>query len=424
MGEVINDSALQNSSKATNSKANSQSCLQTQSLASPVKGVYWTDKNGVLLLGYAPYGSTITLNIETQIPGIDIYVIVYKPSGLSLKKDSFRSEITNKVHKIEIDTLSNSEIYGDTNILGSVSYSGTAPLFIDKKSNRIEVPTITMDIIPYIPKIMKAKGWAHAENALNIWLTNEYAGAKKATDIAILGIIDMKWARSFSYIEKRIKDKFTGTKEDLPLSSENSKKEIIGVIKDQVTDNIIKLPINVGDEVLLGNKDKVISKNREGESVPVFDKYRFDHIRSDIPILFKSIDEFIAAVNECDIRFIAIGRVRKENENLFTVFVEKVGVYIFDSFDTEDSKGSKGSKGYFRATIKESVVSLGYWDVKGNNVGWFPRGGETWTHVTNDMFRKWRERNKKGQDYLSFSDIDEVDFNLKFKFDDQYQLVP
>ena len=69
--------------------------------------------------------------------------------------------------------------------------------------------------------------------------------------------------------------------------------------------------------------------------------------------------------------------------------VDEIGVYVKDSYDFNDKPGDD--------------QSLGNWDKDDNSVGrTIINGG---TSVSNSDFRKWRLANKKGGDYLIYSDI-------------------
>jgi len=67
------------------------------------------------------------------------------------------------------------------------------------------------------------------------------------------------------------------------------------------------------------------------------------------------------------------------------VTVTEVGVYVRDSFDFNGDQ------------------DLGYWDDEDDSVSsWIMFSG---VHVTNADFRKWRANNKKGGDFLVYSDV-------------------
>jgi hypothetical protein len=69
--------------------------------------------------------------------------------------------------------------------------------------------------------------------------------------------------------------------------------------------------------------------------------------------------------------------------------VTELGVYVRDSYDFGDEPGDD--------------QELGRWDPDDNSVGRsFLSGG---TVVHNSDFRSWRTANKKGGDYLIFSDV-------------------
>jgi hypothetical protein len=70
------------------------------------------------------------------------------------------------------------------------------------------------------------------------------------------------------------------------------------------------------------------------------------------------------------------------------VTAREVGVFMRDSYDFNGSQ------------------FLGFWDDKDNSVSMFnPLAGE---RVSNDHFRAWRAANKRGGDFLVFSDVKRV----------------
>ena len=97
------------------------------------------------------------------------------------------------------------------------------------------------------------------------------------------------------------------------------------------------------------------------------------------------------------LRYIALGDITKIGEK-YKVQVKQLGVYVYDVFDFDGEQ------------------DLGYWNVKTNDVGrTFIGGGPQGTLVTNKMFRDWRDRNRKGQDYTNYSDISSREVNLAFE---------
>jgi hypothetical protein len=76
--------------------------------------------------------------------------------------------------------------------------------------------------------------------------------------------------------------------------------------------------------------------------------------------------------------------------NGFYFTVTELGVYVRDSYDFNDDADGDDQ-------------DLGRWDPDTNTVGrTFLSGG---TPVHNSDFRRWRDTNKHGGDYLIFSDV-------------------
>lgn len=94
-----------------------------------------------------------------------------------------------------------------------------------------------------------------------------------------------------------------------------------------------------------------------------------------------SWDDLIAAFAKFTIYFVVSGRVRP-NETGYVVEIDRVGVYVRDSYDFEGSQ------------------FLGFWKWP-DRVGILPVGCQ----VNNSSFREWREINNMGGDYYIYSDM-------------------
>jgi Family of unknown function (DUF6402) len=402
MGEVINYSALQNSSRATSSKAINQASLQT--LSSPINNIFWSDKNGKTLSGYASYGDIITLNISTQIPGVDLYVNIYKRADRSgfidVQKGKFVSDPTNKTYRINIDSISLPNIYDSSSIFCRITYYGSPPLFTDLKSNDIEVPGISFDMVPYIPVIIKAKGWTIALKCMEKWFNNPYNPGQNKTDIVVSDILKMNWVLSFQYLKEFIENgffiiKFSPTRFSIW-------EKIKQRIKAQVKNGLMNLP-EEGQTVSFGTKDATPERSAiDNHLVTRFDRYYIYEVPYRSPSLgqgdlIPTIDDFYAAVANCTFRYIALGDISKASGK-YKIQVKQLGVYVYDTFDFEGEQ------------------DLGYWNVKTNDVGrTFIGGGSQGTLITNKIFRDWRDRNRKGQDYTNYSDVSIRDASFAFE---------
>lgn len=98
------------------------------------------------------------------------------------------------------------------------------------------------------------------------------------------------------------------------------------------------------------------------------------------------LDDMDAALGRFVFNVLVSGHVEPVSKGLgHTVTIDKVGVYIRDSYDFNGSQ------------------SLGYWDPSDNSVSSW--NGFSGTHVSNADFRNWRAANGKGGDFLIYSDI-------------------
>ena len=96
------------------------------------------------------------------------------------------------------------------------------------------------------------------------------------------------------------------------------------------------------------------------------------------------IDDLFAALGRVTFRMAITGQVLPKSHGGYMVQIKKIGIYLRDSYDFNGSQ------------------YLGYWNIEkqygGKN---FFRG----TLVRNADFRRWREQQGRGGDYLVFSDL-------------------
>ena len=103
------------------------------------------------------------------------------------------------------------------------------------------------------------------------------------------------------------------------------------------------------------------------------------------------LDSMVAALGNFSIYVSPIAGEASLEQGRTKIRLDKVGFHVMDSFDFEGSQ------------------SLGYWDEDANRVetGFFFGG----TSVSNESFREWRARDKKGGDFLVYSDVKIVTLN-------------
>lgn len=387
-----------------------------QSKRTGIRKMYWTDEQGIDLSGeryknFFPYGGKIKLHIQPDAMGIDLLMKIFI-NGYAIYQQKFISTLNPYI--ITLDTKTDANIFGDSEIK---AYVGPAKANMED----LEEASVKIDIVPYIPVIMAAKGWTVAVQCLNQWFSNTYDPAKTKYDLSFKNILKMDWALGFPYVRSRIESLMRSPK----MVSAEAKEEIIRNIKLYISSGKLTLPANINDSVDFGIKDNSLNPNGRN---PI-DYYFFgDSLRGSmqlmipqlpviidvpVPTSLNDFDDFIAAVNECMLVFIALGKIKKISNTLYEVSVEKAGVYIWEWFDFEDN-----------FITKLFDADLGYWNVKTNDVGKLSISQPSHsTAVSNKMFRDWRTRNLKGQDYTNLSDIKEFPFNLQFRMNNDFKPV-
>jgi hypothetical protein len=114
-------------------------------------------------------------------------------------------------------------------------------------------------------------------------------------------------------------------------------------------------------------------------------------------MLLGPLDDLRASLARFEFRILACGMIIPIYQNHrivgYNIVMDKIGVYVFDSYDFNDG-------GWTSRFVSQP---LGFWDVKHKTVGKTPVEGNY--YVTNETFRKWRQKHKKGGDFKVFSDI-------------------
>lgn len=232
--------------------------------------------------------------------------------------------------------------------------------------------------------ILLAKGWPTAWALMNRWFTNS---PKIKTDYAPPDTtnIHMDWALRFERA-REVFDKLV--KEREWITNPAAQWEIIKMLD--------RKGLFTGKRESFGNLDG---------PVPAQDP---DHIidRS-VGDLWSEVDEMYAALGNFLMRVLVQGTVepyrppssKNPTDMLSTIRVqylvkiEKVGIYIYDTYDFEG--------GYFGID-----QFLGFWNPSNNSVSSTPIHGGT--AVWNSDFRDWRAKHGRGGDFQIYSDIKQI----------------
>jgi hypothetical protein len=237
-----------------------------------------------------------------------------------------------------------------------------------------------------IPKIMRANSWPTGARLLDTWFSRGSAVAP-AYSSAVSNVIRMSWVLRFG----DARDVYDKLIRDQIWANAAGQKEITSMLKR-------KSLLSSSTKVSFGD----LSKSAE---IIDADYINYRSVSTSLPL-----DDLDAALGSFTFHVAVAGAVEPiwspppnakgapaarlgqktgtEPERKLTgrsVTVTEVGVYVRDSFDFNGDQ------------------DLGYWDDEDDSVSsWIMFSGD---HVTNADFRKWRVSNKKGGDFLVYSDV-------------------
>jgi hypothetical protein len=267
-----------------------------------------------------------------------------------------------------------------------------------KKMTRKEACSNPETFIPFIPTIMREKGWGHAARLLNHWFRTP-ANSVAQHGIPNNSIITMNWVLSFPRAARVFNDAVR-KKIWLTKAAQLKIKELI--IREGA------LPLKIGQTKNFGNVGEHPQTAYEMERFNTSNQVQFALFHQS-PII-APIDELTAALGNFNFDFVVEGKVEKikndtHDKNLgsvFSVTINKVGVYVRDSFDFADNR-------YYSQP-------LGFWDGINDYVGKLNLPESQ--YVDNQSFRDWRTKYGKGFGgaFLVFSDIRVLNTNDEFSF--------
>jgi len=277
-----------------------------------------------------------------------------------------------------------------------MSYTGTVDPCAELKTR-----------IPELPRVMREQrgqgeqsrdGWVKGAELLEDWL---HRGANNNPENATPNIdtIQMRWVLGFG----RAWAVYQSAKVSKVWVNEAAQRKII----EKLIHRKNRLPKKVGEKLEIGNV---------GE-----DFYRqpyFQHFHAEWQIQYKEViqspitgqlDDLYAALGDFSFYYLVKGSVERlpdqNNKSRYKVTINKVGVYVQDSYDFNDNRR-------FTKIVSEP---LGVWNCKTDYAGKEPWKGYA---VQNKDFREWRERYGRGYggDFMVFSDIMVFNTNDSFEF--------
>lgn len=211
--------------------------------------------------------------------------------------------------------------------------------------------------------------------------------------------------------------------------NDKGKIEIVNSIKGIIRDKVIAPATSINDKVSFdfnGILSTIISHNFKSTNkgswnVPMFEKYHFQSRQINIPFLVKkdiavnsrNINDYIAAVGDCNIKWIPSGELVTKGNNSYQFNLKEVGVYIQDWFDFVDDSNSG-----LQQFIAEKYAGefggqpLGSWNPLNRTYG-ISNGSYA---VGNGAYRNYRDRIGMGSDFIFFSKIHVLNCEDSYEF--------
>lgn len=242
----------------------------------------------------------------------------------------------------------------------------------------LQLPAATPDLT-WIPRIMRSKNWNHGAVLMEEWLRRQaLVRPARIEDTAnnfgppLLNVIKMDWVLDF----KRAKDVYDAMIRNKIWTSDKAKPVIGGMLTR--TGITAKIKANQNDRVPFGDLSSSNVVSIEDNHV------QFGALK----LLSPPMDGLTAALANFSFHLAIMGHALY-TQNGIRVTVEKVGIYVKDSYDFIND-------GTFYIGCLCYDQPLGSWE---QNVG----------NVSNDTFNNWRRISGRGGDYLIYSDIKVVE---------------
>lgn len=218
-----------------------------------------------------------------------------------------------------------------------------------------------------LPAIMRSKGWTKGAALMESWFARP-AKTKPNLDTPETTIIKMDWVLGFARA-RAVYDKLV---EDRVWQNKAAQAEITRMLRKKsllLKNSCFQLPF--------GNLD-----------LPV-EQLDADYVNQRVLGMTSDLDDMSAALGNFVFNVVVSGRVRSNDSGPgFYVDIHEVGVYVKDSCDFEGEQ------------------FLGYWDADDNSVSMF--NFMSGTRIETKNFQDWRTKNRKGGDFLLYSDLKRI----------------
>jgi hypothetical protein len=254
---------------------------------------------------------------------------------------------------------------------------------------------LIVQIIRYVPFIMKQNGWNIGYELQKKWFTAE-SNDDYSKQIDISNLISFNYFLKF----KRFKDFLDNIISQKLWLTDGAKKEIVKQINIWIVEGRLKLPTTTMEFSTFGSNSLKIVFDSSGRRIPEFDKYHIQHKVYEESIIGSPIDDLFCALGDFQIKMIIFCKIYFDI-NKYTISLIKVGFYINDKFDF---------KGF---------QPLGFWSPSEKAARKIPLTAtvSSYYYVSNGLYRDYRELTKMGSDFHLFSDLYFINDNSNFQVD-------
>lgn len=253
---------------------------------------------------------------------------------------------------------------------------------------------LKIHLVRYVPSVMKTLGWNKGAALQEEWFRRK--PTKNIDENPDFSIITMDWVLGFTVPNNIYNLMIT---EKIWINTDG-KIALLAEINKMVTDGEIIIPTIEGTSVNFGVFEKTLTPHKNIK-VPKFDKYHYQERKYDVLGIFRPLDDLTAALARFVFRMCSGGTITKNKDN-YTILINKVAIYLRDSFDFIDPGWSS--------------QNLGYWNIKKNKV-WKTNIQTTpeYRLIENSSYQDYAKEFKMGGDFRLYSDLKYTDTNDTFE---------
>lgn len=282
-----------------------------------------------------------------------------------------------------------------------------------------------VSFVRYIAQLMDIKGWKNGAALQRIWFNGAVNENKKNVDPRI-GAITWEWitveSAEFNEEYMRFKDEtMIALSRSTVMGYNKPQRSLRGEIERMISERLTTLPNATNTSTSFGVTAETIISHR-GEKVPLFEKYYFYSKAFSGPLdvgkhyLRDGIDDFIAAIANCNIHVYAKGKLNyKAASALFNAYIEvevtHLVFYVKDAFDFVDDDPKEPSQPLGFWKVSDDVANV---EVERSFIMNPPE--KQYYKITNETYRDYRSRHRKGHDFFVYSTVHEEPVNLKFTY--------